>query len=174
MWYTQLPPSNLGAESQLYTLGVGDTISIRVYEQEGLNSTVRVRSDGRVSMPLVGEVYVVGKQPLALSREIEGILKRFLVAPRVTVTLDQSQTISVTVLGEAAKPGTMTMERPARLLQALAQAGGLTEFADRDRIFVLRQLPAFFRIRFTYDAIVNNDNGAGTFQLMTGDVIVVE
>ena len=125
-------------------------------------------------MPLVGEVYVVGKQPLAVAREIEGILKRYLVAPRVTVTLEQSQPVSVTVLGEATRPGSMTMERPARLLQALAQAGGLTEFADKDRIFVLRQLPTFFRIRFTYDAIVNNDNGAGTFQLMTGDVIVVE
>lgn len=174
IWYTRLPRPAQSSPARIYTIGVGDSLSIRVYEQDSLNSSVRVRSDGRISMPLVGEVYVVGKQPQQLAKELETLLKRFLVVPRVTVTLEQSRPISVTVLGETAKPGTLTMERPAHLLQAIAQAGGLTEFADKDRIFVLRQLPAFMRIRFTYDAIVNNENSAASFELMNGDVLVVE
>jgi hypothetical protein len=68
----------------------------------------------------------------------------------------------------------ITLEPPARLVEALAQSGGLNEFADPSRIFVLRQFPSYKRIRFTWKAIVHNENNAATFPLRTGDVIVVE
>jgi protein involved in polysaccharide export with SLBB domain len=68
----------------------------------------------------------------------------------------------------------MQLDPPPLLLQALARAGGLTEFADDERVFVIRQQPVFRRIRFTYEAVVNNENGAAGFPLRTGDVVVVE
>jgi polysaccharide export outer membrane protein len=173
-WYTQMPRSAWGSPTGEYVIGVGDTISIRVYEQEAVSASGKIRRDGRIALPLVGELMVAGKAPSALARELEVKLKQFIVSPRVTVNVEQSQPIQVTTLGEIANKGTLTLEPPATLIQAMAQAGGLTEYADESRIFVLRFLPSFQRIRFDYDAILDNAAGAATFPLRTGDVILVE
>jgi polysaccharide export outer membrane protein len=174
VWYSQLPRTGFGSPTREYTIGIGDTIGIRVYQQEELSLSTKIRSDGRVALPLVGEVMVAGKHPSELSRELEGRLKQFVVAPRVTVNVEQSQPITVSTLGEAAHVGTLTLEPPATLIQALSQAGGLTDYADKSRIFVLRPFPTFQRIRFTWDAVVHNEDGAATFPLRSGDTIVVE
>jgi polysaccharide export outer membrane protein len=174
VWFKDIPRSDQGSESGEYTIGVGDTISIRVYEQENLSGTAKIRRDGRIALPLAGELVVAGKHPSALAREIELRLKEFIVTPRVTVNVDQSQPVTVTALGEVAHVGTLTLEPPARLIEALAQAGGPNDYADKSRVFVLRQFPAFQRIRFDYDAILRNDGGSATFPLRTGDAIVVE
>lgn len=173
-WYSQLPKAEWSAATGEYVFGVGDVVSIRVYEQNELSATLKIRSDGHVALPLVGPLLVAGKHPSELSRELELKLKQFIVAPRVTVNVDQSQPITISTIGEIKTVGTLTVERPARMIQVMAQAGGLTEFADESRIFVLRHFPTFQRIRFTYEAIINNQDGAGTFPLRTGDVIVVE
>jgi polysaccharide export outer membrane protein len=174
VWYHDLPQSAWNPASSEYTIGVGDALTLRVYEQDTLNTTVKVRSDGRISMALLGEVAAAGKHPQDLARELEGVLKQFVVTPHVTVVVDQSQPVTVNVLGEAVKTGALTLERPARLLQALAQTGGVTEYADKSEIFVIRQFPTFTRIRFTYDSILNNQGGAATFPLQSGDVIQIE
>jgi polysaccharide export outer membrane protein len=174
VWYSQLPRGEWAAASGEYVIGVGDSVNIRVYEQAELSATLKIRSDGRVALPLVGDVLMAGKHPSELSRELETKLKQYVVAPRVTVNVDVSQPITITTLGEIKSVGNLTVERPARLLQVLAQAGGLTEFADESRIFVLRNYPRFQRIRFTYEAIVNNTDNAATFPLRGGDVVVVE
>lgn len=174
VWYSQLPPTEWAAASGEYVIGVGDTVNIRVYEQAELSATLKIRSDGRAALPLVGDVVIAGKHPSEFSRDLETRLKQYVVAPRVTVNVDQSQPITITTLGEIKTVGNLTVERPARLLQVLAQAGGLTEFADESKIFVLRNYPKFQRIRFTYEAIVNNVDNAATFPLRGGDVIVVE
>jgi protein involved in polysaccharide export with SLBB domain len=75
---------------------------------------------------------------------------------------------------EVGARGAISLQPPAELAQALAQAGGLNEFASESKIFVLRRFPQFQRIRFTYEAIVQNQGGAAMFPLRTGDVIVVE
>jgi polysaccharide export outer membrane protein len=157
-----------------YVIGVGDTINIRVYEQDGLSASVKIRRDGRIALPLVGELTVAGKHPSELAHEIEGHLKEFIVSPRVTVNVENSQPVTVTAVGEIGHIGTLTLDPPGRLIEALAQAGGPSEYADKSRIFVLRRFPVFQRIRFTYDAIVRNDGGAAGFPLRTGDVIVIE
>jgi polysaccharide export outer membrane protein len=174
VWFGEMPPADRGTVAGDYVIGVGDTISIRVYEQDGVSGDVKVRIDGKVALPLAGEIVVAGKRPIELSREIEGRLKEFIVTPRVTVNVTTSQPITVTVLGEVAHIGTVTLEPPARLVEALAQSGGPSEFADKSRIFVLRQFPSFRRIRFTWDAVLRNVDGAAAFPLRTGDVVVVE
>jgi polysaccharide export outer membrane protein len=77
-------------------------------------------------------------------------------------------------VGEVVRAGTVTIETNGGVVQALANAGGLTEYADRDRIFVLRKYPSSLRIRFTYDALVRHDPKAVAFTLQGGDVVVVE
>ena len=174
VWYTTLPRTEWGERAPEYIIGVGDVLNIRVYEQEALSTTLKVRTDGRIALTLLGELVVVGMHPADLARTIETRLKQFIVSPRVTVNVDTAQPVTVNVLGEVANKGTITLEPPAHLLQALALCGGLTEFADDTRIFVLRKTPTFMRIRFSYDAIVGNENGAALFPLRTGDVILVE
>ncbi|MEO7035135.1 MAG: polysaccharide biosynthesis/export family protein [Polyangiaceae bacterium] len=173
-WYRDLPNVAWSTDAAEYVIGVGDTINIRVYEQEGLTASGKIRRDGRIALPLAGEVLAAGKHPSQLAREIEGTLKQFIVTPRVTVNIEASQPVSVTSIGEIAHVGALTLEPPARLVEALAQAGGPGPYADKSRIFVLRPFPTFQRIRFTYDAILRNEGGAANFPLRTGDVIVVE
>jgi polysaccharide export outer membrane protein len=173
-WYSELPKSEWESIRGEYVIAIGDSISIRVYEQEGVSGSFKIRRDGRISLPLAGELMVAGKHPSQLAREIEVALKQFIVSPKVTVNIDSSQPITVTSVGEIGHIGTITVEPPGQLIQAIAQGGGPTDYADKSRIFVLRQFPTFRRIRFTYDAIMHNDGGAATFPMQTGDVISIE
>jgi polysaccharide export outer membrane protein len=175
IWYEEIPKGpDWNTDNSEYVIGVGDSISIRAYEQDGLSGNYKVRRDGRIALPLAGEVVVAGKHPLQVAKEVEGLLKQFVVSPRVTVNVETAQPVTVTSLGEIKNIGTLTLEPPARLVEAIAQAGGPTDFADKSRIFVLRRFPVFQRIRFTYDAIMHNEQGAANFPLRTGDVIVIE
>jgi len=173
-WYQDVPKADWATDSNEYVIGVGGTISIRVYEQEGVSSSVKIRRDGKFALPLAGELLAAGKHPTELAKEVEHHLKEFIVSPRVTINVEGSQPVSVTALGEIGHVGSLTLEPPARLIEALAQAGGPTEFADRSRIFVMRRFPKFQRIRFSYDSILHNELGAASFPLRTGDVIVIE
>ena len=173
-WYRDVPGQDWKTDVTEYVISVGDTISISVYEQAAMSTTVKIRRDGRVALPLIGEITAAGKHPSELAREVEGRVKEFIVSPRVTINVDTWQPVTVTAIGEIAHIGAVTLEPPARLIEAIAQAGGPNDFADRSRIFVLRQFPKFQRIRFTYDAIVHNEEGAAGFPLHTGDVIVIE
>lgn len=174
VWYRDLPRAEWAQASTEYVINVGDGIRVQVYEQEALATHAKIRSDGRIALPFVGEVVAVGKHPMDLAREIEGRLKQFIVSPRVIVNVEESQPVVVSVLGEVSHVGSLTLQPPGGLLDALALAGGPTDFANKSGIFVLRRTPEFRRIRFTYDALVQNQDGAAAFPLRTGDVIVVE
>jgi len=174
VWYRDLPRTEWVESSGEYVIGVGDAIRVQVYEQDALTTNAKVRTDGRIALPFVGEIVAVGKHPSMLARELEARLKEFIVSPRVIVNVEASQPVTVSVLGEVGKVGVLTLEPSAGLLEALAQAGGPSDYADKSSIFVLRKSPGFRRIRFTYDALVQNIGGAATFPLRTGDVVVVE
>jgi polysaccharide export outer membrane protein len=174
IWYTQLPRAEWGSDAGEYVIGPGDTISIGVYEQPAVSRDSKVRSDGRLAITFLGEIVAAGKRPAVLAQEIEARLRQFIVSPRVTVNVLEARPITITVLGEVMSRGNLTLPPPAGLLQALAQAGGLTEFASEDEIYVLRQIPEFRRIRFTLEAVMNNESSAAMFPLRNGDVIIVE
>ena len=92
-WYQDVPNADWRTDVSEYVIGVGDTINIRVYEQEGVSGSVKIRRDGRIALPLAGELVVAGKHPYALAREIESKLKEFIVSPRVTVNVETSQPV---------------------------------------------------------------------------------
>lgn len=174
VWYKELPAGEWYVKPARYVIAVGDSVQIRVYDQENLSFRGKIRADGLIDLPLVGEVAAAGKQPAALARELEGRLRAFIVNPHVTVNVEDTQPTLVSVLGEVNARGTLSLAPPANLSQALAQAGGLTEFAAEDSIFVMRQAPVFRRIRFSYEAVKHNYGGAAAFPLKSGDLIVVE
>ncbi len=167
------PPPDVNGASQ-YRLGVGDMVSVRVFNQESLTTRERVRPDGMISMQFLHDVLALGLTPAALAAQIQTKLKEYINAPVVTVSLEEKPPLIVPVVGEVSKQGQYSLERGAGVLEALAAAGGLTEFAHRDRIFVLRRRPAAVRIRATFEALSRGDQHALAFQLQPGDSVVVE
>jgi len=174
VWFNELPKTEFAQTNGEYVIGVGDTIQVQVYEQDNMTTQAKIRSDGRIALPFVGEIVAVGKHPSDLTRELQARLKEFIVSPRVVVNVTQSQPVVISTLGEVGHVGSITLESQAGLLEAIAQAGGLSEYADKSAIFVLRRTPEFRRIRFTYDALLQNKDNAAAFPLQTGDVVVVE
>ena len=168
--YQEPPPP----PEEPYVIAVGDTIQVRVFNQEQLSARVRVRPDGKVSLPLLNEVAAAGLTPLELSRVLEQRLKDLVKGPAVTVSLEETKPHTITVVGEVAKPNSYSLDVAPGVLQALAIAGGLTPDASSDRIFVLRQTPSPVRIRFTYEALVHQQPAAINFKLRSGDVVLVE
>lgn len=159
------------AHDAAYVIGPGDTIQVRVYNQEGVSGRMRVRSDGMISLPFLGDTQAAGFTPLALAARIQVRLKEYIVSPIVTVSLEELRPFEVSVVGEVARAGVYRLEQGAGVLPALAAAGGLNDFASRDRIFVLR---GGQRIRFTFRDLTQAQPRAAAFRLRPGDVLVVE
>lgn len=171
VWARDLKPEETGSGD--YVIVPGDSVSIKVYNQEPLSTKGKVRSDGKISVPFLGDVLVAGKTPTTCSREMEAGLKNFINAPNVTVSVDDFNPTTISVVGEVGKPATIAIERGAGVIQAIAGAGGLTENASKDDIYVLRELPTPRRIRFTWDQLVLYPP-AQPFRLRSGDIVVVE
>lgn len=149
----------------------GDELTVLVFGEEALSARgVRVGLRGTVSLPLLGEVAAAGKQPSAFAKDLERALSAYVTTPHVTVRIEQSPVL-VTVIGEARNNGQFKLEAPVRLVEVLAQAGGLNEYADESAIFVLRGSE---RIRFTYEDIIRGAPHARAFEMKTGDVLVIE
>jgi polysaccharide export outer membrane protein len=170
VWVNQLPPDQSVSG---YVIGAGDLLSVRVYNQENLSTHARVRSDGKIAMPLIGEVDVRGKAPAVVCKELELKLKEFMVSPTVTITVEETVPTSVTVMGQVVHPGIYTVDSASGVLQALAVAGGFNDYASRGSIFVVRRSPVQ-RVRFTYADLTHGEGRATDFRIRTGDVVVVE
>jgi polysaccharide export outer membrane protein len=157
-----------------YQISPGDLLFVRVYGQDAMSAHERVRQDGRVSLPLVGDVQAAGLTPSALAAQVKVRLKEFLGAPAVSVAVEETRALSIAVVGEVARPGQYPLEKGAGVLEAIAAAGGLTDFSHRDRIFVLRKLPNPARIRLTFEALSRGIGRASALKLHHADSIVVE
>jgi polysaccharide export outer membrane protein len=173
VWVDQRPPDPAGASGRTL-IGPGDVIEVQVYGDETMSTRGRVLADGMLTVPVLGPVQVTGKRPEELAASLEEQLKRFVNVPKVTVIIQESL-ISVAVIGEVRQAGVVDLVAPATVLEALAKAGGMTEYADSSGIFVLRNRGKDTeRIRFKYSALVQAQPAAARFQLKTGDVLVVE
>ncbi len=171
-WADSLPASASGSTDGVI-IQDGDTVNVRVFNQEPLSTHEKVRPDGKISIPVIGEVTARGKRPAQLASEVQDRLKSVVVAPSVTVTLDGDKELKVSVLGEVKQGGVFTLDHGANVLHALAVAGGLSEYADPDKVFVVRKsLPQ--RVRFRYQDLRSADPKSIAFTLQAGDVIVVE
>jgi polysaccharide biosynthesis/export protein len=157
-----------------YIITPGDTIQVRVFNQDQLTTKTKVRADGKVSLPLLNDVMAAGLTPVAFAQQLQERLKDFIKAPLVVVSLEEAHAQTIYVAGQVAKPGAYPLESNAGVLQALVSAGGLGPDADKDRIFVLRQAPQPVRIRFTYEQLTRLSGKAPKFHLEPGDVVVAE
>jgi polysaccharide biosynthesis/export protein len=122
-----------------YRLGPGDKLRVEVYKEEQLSQSLQVRPDGKITLPLVGDFAAAGKTPIEVRDELAKSLKEYVTNPVVTVIVVEATAAQVNVIGEVTTPGTLIMQGPMTILDALAKVGGLREFADRDDIRILRK-----------------------------------
>lgn len=173
-------PKTMYADPAGYRIETGDVIGVRVWNQDANSiDRVRVREDGKIFLPFLGDVDADGLEPAELARHLEVKLKAFINAPVVTVVLHERRPVRVSVLGRVAHPGVFDLDRGTGVLHALAAAGGLTPFAGDDGIYVIRagywaDAPEPGRIRFSYRELREAKAPAALFRLRFGDVVVVE
>jgi polysaccharide export outer membrane protein len=155
-----------------YIIGSGDKLRIEVYKDAQLSQSLQVRPDGKITLPLVGDLDATGLTPMALRDAITTKLKEYITKPVVTVIVVEAGAATAYVVGEVNHPGAVTLQGgQLTVLQALAIAGGLKDFADSKNIRILRKsITGTQSIAFNYkDAI----RGAQPLYLRPGDTIVV-
>ena len=166
--------------SKDFLLGPEDVLDIVVWKNEDLSQKGAViRPDGKVSMPLIGEVQASGRTANQLASQISARLKEFKDNPVVTVGVKEVNSYYVYVLGEVSKPGKYQLKSHATVLQAVAIASGFTNYASRNKMKVIRHVQGEngttreIRIPARYDDLVAGTGEIGNFVLKTGDVVVV-
>lgn len=172
VWVDDLPED--AYQPDPYRIQPGDTLHVSIWNQDELTGDVRVRPDGRITLPLLGDVSVAGLTPTDAADTIKRRLDGLVLNPAVAVAVREGHVPRVSVIGEVRTAGQFPLERDETVLHLIAKAGGLTEFAQPDAIFVVRKGDEQRRIRFSYDEISRGKGRGLEFRLRDGDVIVVE
>lgn len=159
-----------------YIIGPGDTLSIVVWRNPELSTTVPVRPDGRITTPLVEDTIAQGKDPSALAREIESALKKYLQDPVVTVVVQNfgaGTSEQVRVLGQAVKPSTLPYRQNMTVLDVMIAVGGLTDFAAGNRAVLIRAAENNKPYNVRLADLLKRGDVAANIQLLPGDVIII-
>jgi len=172
VWVDQYQPAAVDPRGGV--IRPGDLVDIRVLGQEQLSARARVRADGRVALPFLSEIQAAGQTPDALRALVEDRLKEYVNSPVVTVAVEEAPPAPISILGEVARPGKYAYEPSMGLVHALALAGGLTEYAHKDRVLVLRGQPTPIRIRFDFRRLLRGEGRGLAFALEPGDIVVAE
>jgi polysaccharide export outer membrane protein len=163
--------------SQDYVIGPEDVLDIAVWNNTPMSRTVPVRPDGKISLPILNDVEAAGLTPMQLREVLEKALVRYIAVPEVSVIVKEVNSLRVAVVGEVKTPGRYELKSRATVLELLAMAGGLTEYADRGRIVVIRQTGGTTRqIAFDYGKLTSRNGGANGHDnpfVQPGDIILV-
>jgi polysaccharide export outer membrane protein len=158
-----------------YVIGAADVLAIDVWHEQELSRVLPVRPDGKISLPLIGELQAGGQTPLQLQDILTQRLKGYLENPQVTVIVQDPKSQSFNVVGEVQKPGSFTFSHPVSVLDAVAQAGGLRDFARAKKMYVLRTNADGSRQRLpvNYRDIVKGKKPSQNIVLQSHDTVVV-
>jgi polysaccharide export outer membrane protein len=167
------PPAAVGAPSNTYVIGPSDVLNITVWKEPTLSSSLLVRPDGMISLPLLGDVLATGLTPLQLADQIASKLKKFVQDPNVSVVVSQIHSKIVYLLGEVGKKGPIEMTPGMTVLEAIGSAGGLTDYANAKKIYILRNEGGRNeKIPVKYKQALKGDRSLDLV-LKSGDTIVV-
>ncbi|HEX5234132.1 MAG TPA: polysaccharide biosynthesis/export family protein [Silvibacterium sp.] len=158
-----------------YKIGIDDVLTINVWHEPDLSRNITVRPDGKISLPLVGEVQAAGKTPPQLEAELRSSLSQFIKGPELTVIVAEIRSLRVNIIGQVVHPGTFAITQQMGVLDIIAEAGGLKEFAKQKKIYVLRETSAGQRIRMSYDYrdVLRGKKNAQDIMLRANDTVVV-
>jgi polysaccharide export outer membrane protein len=157
-----------------YRIGPEDVLQVSVWNNEAMSRTAPVRPDGKISLPLLNDVQAAGLTPMELRQELMRQLAEYMPHPEVAVSVTDVRSFKVSVIGAVPKPDRYELKSWATVMDVLAMAGGLGEFAARSRIVVIRsQAGRTERIPFDYDKVRSGDPGQANFHLLPGDIVMV-
>ena len=157
-----------------FVIGNDDVLAINVWKEPDISRSIPVRSDGKISLPLVGEVQAAGLTPLKLEKDIAGKLKNYIDEPEVTVMVQQVNSQKFNILGQVVRPGSYVIANSPTVLDAIALAGGFRDFAKQKSVYVLRPgAGGDSRIPFNYKDVSQGKNMSQNIKLQPGDTIIV-
>jgi len=159
-------------------LGVGDVIGVNVWENSGLNTDATIRPDGTITMPLAGDIKAAGETPSGLRAKIKDLLANYvkLGGNEVTVAVRAWKSYRFTISGEVTRAGVFSSDQYVTVAEALAMAGGLTRFAKRDGVKLLRHGTTGTTVReipLDYDALASGKRNDMNIYVLAGDQIFV-
>lgn len=162
----QLPPG--------YVIGVGDVLTIVFWRERDMSADVVVRPDGKISLPLLNDVPAEGYTPEKLGTALAQLAAKFVADPNATVIVREIRSRNVFVVGQVTRPGSYQLVNDLNVLQVLALAGGLLEYADKDNIVIIRSEDGRERrFKFNYDQVVDGKKVQQNVRVQPGDTIVV-
>lgn len=153
-----------------YVIGSQDVVLVRVWREQELSSLYVVRPDGKISMPLIGDVSAGGSTPDELKERITTALEVFMNKPDVMIEVRQVNSKRYFITGEVGRPGPYPLVTPVTMLEAISNAGGLRDFANGKKIVVLRNGE---RIKFNYKEVIKGKNSEQNILVENGDHIIV-
>jgi polysaccharide biosynthesis/export protein len=173
-----VPPArtNAAANSADYRLAAGDKLRIEVYKDTQLSQSLQIRPDGKITLPLVGDVPAAGRTSVELRDAIAGALEEYIAKPVVTVIVTETTPQVVYVTGEVNKPGALPVSNgQMSIIQAIAMAGGFTDFANKKDIRVLRKNATGMQtLRFNYKEAIDDESRREPLPLLPGDTVIVK
>jgi polysaccharide export outer membrane protein len=157
-----------------YVIGVGDILTVIVWREKDLSADAMVRPDGMVTLPLVNDVRAAGLTPDVFRQQVTEAAERYVTEPSVTVIVKEIHSRRVHILGEIPKPGPYSLGGPTTVLQLIAEAGGLSEYADAKNILVIRNADGqVSQFRFNYRDVQKGRRLEQNILLKPGDTVVV-
>jgi len=167
-------PRRMITEGRDYTIGPDDVLQIVVWKNESLSRTVRVRPDGKITLPLINDIQATGLSPQALRELIATRLERFVEVAGVTVMVQEVNSAKVSVLGQVKKPGVYPIRGDLSVLDAIALAEGFNEFAATDRMVIIRREGKQMRwLDVRYRDLIKGSDAKQPFFLEPGDTLVI-
>jgi polysaccharide biosynthesis/export protein len=168
------PAANGAVDPREYRIGPEDVLQISVWKNDAISRTVPVRPDGKVTLPLLNDVDAAGLTPMEFREVLTQKLAEYIPSAEVSVIVVEPKSFKVSILGEVPKPGRYEFRARTTVLDAIAHAGGLSQWSSRNKIFVLRPTGATQkRLPFNYNRAVSADGEQENFALQAGDIVVV-
>lgn len=168
-------PAVSSETSHEYVIGENDVLDIDVWKEKEISRTIPVRPDGKISLPLIGEIQASGLTPLELQSDIAKRYKAYIENPEVTVIVADPRSHQFNIVGQVTKPGTYPLSESMTVLDGIAAAGGFRDFAKETKIYVLRPVPGGIQVRipFNYKDVIMGKSLQENVSLKPGDTIVV-
>lgn len=158
-----------------FVIGADDVLAVNVWKEPEISRAIPVRSDGKISLPLVGELQASGQTPRQLEQEIATKLQSYISEPEVTVIVQEIKSQRFNILGQVVRPGSYLLTNTMTVLDAIALSGGFRDFAKQKSIYVLREKPdrTEERIPFNYKDVIKGKNPEQNVKLDPRDTVVV-
>lgn len=167
--------SNGKPHDDAFVIGSDDVLSVNVWKEAEISRTVTVRSDGKITLPLVGELQASAKTPKQLEDEISSKLSSYIADPAVTVIVQEIRSQRFNILGQVAHPGSYVMSNTTTVLDAIALGGGYRDFAKQKSIYILRRNPDGTQVRLVcnYKEVIKGRHPEQNVKLQPGDTVIV-